>query len=199
MKSLLSWQTFWWLLLSDFLVNHLNTNWLPSLTITYTSNQSNLSVHSLFYAEACNEFAGLICASLRPDNIASFEEIAAVASRWHHCVRFDRLEIWMSDLPLQRWTRYRLTKWLVCNRHWILSYCKLTASKWFRWFTQTPRTYKQQTFFLRICLNWSGPGKSAEVTGKMGRSLSPSWRSSKDRFWWQCCGDTKRNQTKGMR
>ena len=28
------------------------------------------------------------------------------ASRWQHCVRFDRQEIRISDLPLQRQTRY---------------------------------------------------------------------------------------------
>ena len=37
----------------------------------------------------------------------------AVASRWQHCVRFDRPEIWTSDLSLQRQTRYRLTN-LTC-------------------------------------------------------------------------------------
>ena len=34
---------------------------------------------------------------------------AAVASRWKHCVRFDQFEIWTSNLPLQRKTRYRST------------------------------------------------------------------------------------------
>ena len=34
-------------------------------------------------------------------------------SRWQHCVRFDRPEIWTSDLPLQRRTRYRSTNWPV--------------------------------------------------------------------------------------
>ena len=32
-----------------------------------------------------------------------------MASRWQHCVRFDRAEIWTPDLPLQRRTRYRST------------------------------------------------------------------------------------------
>ena len=35
--------------------------------------------------------------------------IAAVASRWLHCVRFDRPEISTSDLPLQSHTCYRST------------------------------------------------------------------------------------------
>ena len=39
--------------------------------------------------------------------------VAAVASRWQHCVRFDRPEIWTPDLPLQRLKRYRSTNWSV--------------------------------------------------------------------------------------
>ena len=34
---------------------------------------------------------------------------AAVASRWQRCVRFDQLETWISDLPLQRQIRNRFT------------------------------------------------------------------------------------------
>ena len=43
------------------------------------SNQikSNLSLYSLYYAEACNELAGPISASLRPGNTAPFEEMAS--------------------------------------------------------------------------------------------------------------------------
>ena len=36
-----------------------------------------------------------------------------MASHWQHCVRFDRPEIWTSDLPLQGQTRYRSTNWPV--------------------------------------------------------------------------------------
>ena len=43
---------------------------------------SNLSLHSLCYAEACNELAGPISTSLRPDNTASFEEM----SQWWRAV-----------------------------------------------------------------------------------------------------------------
>ena len=45
------------------------------------SNQikSNLSLYSLDYAEACNELAGPISASLRPGNTAPFEEMS---QRW---------------------------------------------------------------------------------------------------------------------
>ena len=46
-----------------------------------SSNQikSNLSLYSLHYAEACNELAGPISASLRPGNTAPFEEMSL---RW---------------------------------------------------------------------------------------------------------------------
>ena len=37
--------------------------------------KSNLSVYSLYYAEACNEFAGPISASWRRNNTAPFEEM----------------------------------------------------------------------------------------------------------------------------
>ena len=41
--------------------------------------KSNLSLYSLYCAEACNELAGPISASLLPGNIASFEEML---QRW---------------------------------------------------------------------------------------------------------------------
>ena len=37
--------------------------------------KSNPSLYALYYAEACNEFAGPISASLRPGNTASYEEM----------------------------------------------------------------------------------------------------------------------------
>ena len=42
-------------------------------------SKSNLSLYSLDYAEACNEFAGPISASLRPGDTAPFEEML---QRW---------------------------------------------------------------------------------------------------------------------
>ena len=36
--------------------------------------KSNLLLYPLYYAEACNEFAGPISASLHPGNTARFEE-----------------------------------------------------------------------------------------------------------------------------
>ena len=41
--------------------------------------KSNLSLYSLDYAEACNELAGPISASLRPGNTAPFQEMS---QRW---------------------------------------------------------------------------------------------------------------------
>ena len=40
-----------------------------------TPQRSNLSLYSLYYAEAWNEMTGPIYASLRPGNTASFEEV----------------------------------------------------------------------------------------------------------------------------
>ena len=65
--------------LSDF------SNFTVKITIlmTYQSLfvkiKSNLSLYSLYYAEACNELAGPISASLRPGNTAPFEEMS---QRW---------------------------------------------------------------------------------------------------------------------
>ena len=61
-------------------------------------------MYTLYYAEASSKFAGPIYASLRPSNTSFFRRnVAAVASRWQHCVLFN---------PLQRRTRFRLTNWL---------------------------------------------------------------------------------------
>ena len=69
---------------------------------------SNQILYSLYYVEACNELAGPISASLASGNTASIEEMSrryqAVGNK---CVRFDRPEIWISDLLLHRRMRYR--------------------------------------------------------------------------------------------
>ena len=49
------------------------------------------------------------CARATRLHSSFWRNVAAVASRWQHCVRFDRPEIWTSDLPLQRRTCCRLT------------------------------------------------------------------------------------------
>ena len=52
--------------------------------------------------------------------------VAAVASRWQHCARFGRPEIWTSNLPLQRRMRYRSTngvaEWF-CRYGWLRNEC----------------------------------------------------------------------------
>ena len=47
-----------------------------------TKSKSNLSIYSVDYAEACNELARPISASLRPGNTAPFEEM----SQWWRAV-----------------------------------------------------------------------------------------------------------------
>ena len=43
---------------------------------------------------------------IAPGQHSSFpRNVAEVANRWQHCVRFDRPEIWTLDLLLQRRTR----------------------------------------------------------------------------------------------
>ena len=46
---------------------------------SFKINKSNLSLYSLYYAEACSELAGSISASLRPGNTAPFKEML---QRW---------------------------------------------------------------------------------------------------------------------
>ena len=41
----------------------------------FKPNKSSLSLYSLYYAEACNKFAGAISASLRTGNTAPFKEM----------------------------------------------------------------------------------------------------------------------------
>ena len=53
--------------------------------------ESSLFVYSLYFAEACNEFAGLINVSLRPGNTDPFKEI--LQRRRQHRVQFERVEI----------------------------------------------------------------------------------------------------------
>ena len=72
-------------------------------------------MYVLYCAEVNSEFAGPI-ASLRnahAGNAALRKNVAAVASRWQHCVRFDLLKVGTSYLPLQRRTRCHSTNWPV--------------------------------------------------------------------------------------
>ena len=52
--------------------------------------KSNISLYSLNYTKAGNEFEGPITGLLQSGYIASFDEnVAAVTSRWQDYVRFD--------------------------------------------------------------------------------------------------------------
>ena len=79
----------------------------------FVNQKSNLLLYSLYCAEACNEFAEPISASLRWLLFKKY--VAAAAGRWQRRIRFDRSEIWTADLPLQRQTRYRSTNLWVPN------------------------------------------------------------------------------------
>ena len=58
--------------------------------------KSNVLLFYLYYAEACNELARTIAASLRPCNAASFKEMSQRwrSSRWQHCVQYNQPEKW---------------------------------------------------------------------------------------------------------
>ena len=77
-------------------------DFLICLTIIYLI-ESSLFWYTLYYAEACNEFAGPINVSLRPGNKDPFKEV--LQHRRQHRVHFKRVEIWSLDLPLQRQMR----------------------------------------------------------------------------------------------
>ena len=63
-------------MLSDFLSAKSNSS---SLNAFRTHIKSNFSLYLLLYAEACNELAGPISASLRPGYTAPFEKMS---QRW---------------------------------------------------------------------------------------------------------------------
>ena len=70
----------------DFLIDE---NAYNSTKKEHSNKKSNLSLYSLYYAEASNELRGPSPALLRPGNTCFFRRnVAAVASRWQHCVRF---------------------------------------------------------------------------------------------------------------
>ena len=102
-------------------------NWYDSYfelgeTILYNTVfyfKSNLSLYSLQYAEACNEFAGPISASLRLGNTAPLEETLQRQRAVGNTVSDLTGPRFEPDLPLQRRTRYhsinRPSLIYVCN------------------------------------------------------------------------------------
>ena len=84
---------------------------------------TNIKSNQIFHYTRCNtpKCVTSLRAQLRviaPGQHSFFgRNVAAMASRWQHCVRFERPEIWTSDLPLQRQTRYRSTNWPVMHKY----------------------------------------------------------------------------------
>ena len=73
---------------------------------------------AVLHAKAANEFAEPISASVlitRGQHSSFRRNVATVVSRWHHCIRFDRLEIRTSDFLLQRQMRLRTTNQVYYN------------------------------------------------------------------------------------
>ena len=92
------------------------------------------------------------------DNSSFRRNVTAFASRWQHCARFDRPEIWTSDLLLQRQTPYRSTNWPVIysfiDTHNMIFYCRLR-----------PLSYPQTDVFL-ICFSLVSPASYENVRAK---------------------------------
>ena len=88
---------FFYFLLEIFLTNLEVVLFKSSkkMALNLRNFKSNLSLYLLYFDETYNEFAGPISTSLRPGNVAPTfrRNVAAVASRWQHCVRFNRPEI----------------------------------------------------------------------------------------------------------
>ena len=99
----------------------------------------------------------------------------AVASRWQHCVSFDRPEIWTSDLPLQRRTRYQSTNWLHLLNLAFICLAMLFVS-YFLWsdiFDLRNWSNFHETYFLDSSTNfWVAVDSSKkEIVGTIGISL----------------------------
>ena len=56
------------------------------------SSNQNLSLYSLYYAEACYELVGPHLPVIAPEH-STFRNVIAVPSRWKNRVRYDRLQI----------------------------------------------------------------------------------------------------------
>ena len=100
--------------------NYLGRLWRISLCICWMSlqrqpqNKKKNSNQIFYYARCITPKRVTTWRSPTPRHCiygkhSLFRNVATVASRWQHCVRFDRPEIWTSDLPLQRRTCYHST------------------------------------------------------------------------------------------
>ena len=88
-----------------------NCNSCPILALSFNCNKN--VKNQIFYYYNCMTPKRITCLrGLYSRHCASkqhssfWRNIAAMKSRWQNCVPFDRPEIWMSDLPLQKQTRY---------------------------------------------------------------------------------------------
>ena len=67
------------------------TDEVMALKLIILNRNQIFSLHSLYYAVACNEFCGAHVRDIAPGQHSSFRgNVAAVANCWQHCVRFDR-------------------------------------------------------------------------------------------------------------
>ena len=103
------------------------------LSFNFMKSKSKFCLYWLYYAEACNEFTGPNSASLRVSNAlllskkcrSSGEPLATQSD-----LTGSRL-----DLPLQRQTRYRSTKWPKWNCNCIINKFAVLVSYSFKWHT----------------------------------------------------------------
>ena len=82
----------------------------------WQSAVSNQIFHYSFYItpKRITSWRGLFPRHCACEQHNSYQRnVRAVASRWQRRVGFDKLEIWTADLPLQRRTCCRLTKWTI--------------------------------------------------------------------------------------
>ena len=71
-------------------------------TMYIKSTKSNFALYSLYYAEACNRFTGLISSSLRPCKTASFEEMAQRGNFDHTKIKPRRTALETNAIPFDQ-------------------------------------------------------------------------------------------------
>ena len=114
--------------------------------------------------------------------------VAAVSSHWHHCVRFDRLKIWASDLSIQRRTRYRWTNWPVEK---FVDHKKVFHRSGFsRIFRSNGSHFSSATFSVSSRVGWKPP----KMFSRPGVAILPRTQchllsgkpvSAGKHYWWK--------------
>ena len=64
-----------------------------SIQVFFIFTKSNLSLYLLYNSEVCNQFAEAHLRVIAPSLHRFFRNVAAVARRWQHCIRFVRPQI----------------------------------------------------------------------------------------------------------